>query len=419
MEKRVNVDRLKPGVFVARLDRPWLETPFLLQGFLVRSWDDVEQLKGFCKEVYIDPERGDDVSDEIVPGPAVAAGPLPRAMRVHRAATAYQLEFHEEIERALEVHRDARKLVDEVLQDVRMGRSVDVAATKRVVEQLAASVMRNPDALLLLNQLRRKDEYTGRHSINVCILALAFGRYVGLEEPELHVLGTGALLHDVGKMKMPPELLAKAAPLTPEEFAIMQGHVAAGVQILAASSGVDPGAVEVVENHHERYNGSGYPRGLRGERIGRYGLIGGIVDVYDALTSTRPYGEAVTSYEALKHLYQHRKKDFDETLALQFIQCIGIYPVGSLVELNTGHVGFVTSVHPKHRLQPTVLVVLDNEGQRYPSPIALDLLNQGMAMGARPLEVKGVVSPAKFGIDPADYFRFTDVLTRKPTSATL
>jgi HD-GYP domain-containing protein (c-di-GMP phosphodiesterase class II) len=414
MEKIVHVKHLRPGVFVSRLDRPWLGTPFLLQGLRVRSWDQVEELSRCCSYVYIDPEYGDDLPEAVDPARHVeeTSAAIRVAALSHSPLAAYPVEFEKEIGAATDLHRHATQFITGLLDDVRVGRSVNFGGAREVVEEMTQSVLRNPDALLLINQLRETDEYTALHSVRACVLMLAFGRYLGLQRPDLEALGLGGLLHDVGKMRVPAEILNKPGPLTEAEFEAMKAHVVEGVLLLEAVGNIPPGAIEVARCHHERYDGSGYPRGLRGKTLGLFGLIAGIVDVYDAVTSDRVYGQATTPYEALRYIYQQRGTHFDEELVLRFIQCIGIYPVGSCVQMNTGHIGLVISVHPNHRLKPTVLIVLDANGQRYAVPVVTDLLTQGVAAQSAPLEIRSAVSAAQHGIDVRKHVAQAVSLTR-------
>jgi putative nucleotidyltransferase with HDIG domain len=414
MEKIVHVRHLRPGVFVSRLDRPWLGTPFLLQGFRLSSWGQVEEVTRCCSHVYIDPDYGDDLPEALDPAHHVeeTSAAIRRAALSHPPAATYPAKFEEEIGPATDLHRHATQFITGLLEDVRVGGSVNFAGAREAVEEMTQSVLRNPDALLLINQLRETDEYTALHSVRVSVLVLAFGRYLGLQRPELEVLGLGGLLHDIGKMRVPAELLNKPGPLTEAEFEVMKTHVVEGVLLLNAVDDMAAGAVEVARNHHERYDGSGYPRGVRGEAIGPFGLIAGIVDVYDAVTSDRVYGQATTPYEALRYIYQQRGSHFDEELVLRFIQCIGIYPVGSCVQMNTGHIGLVISVHPNHRLKPMVLIVLDANGQRYAPPVLIDLLTQGVAAQSAPFEVRSVVSAAQHGIDVRKHVAQAVSLTR-------
>jgi HD-GYP domain-containing protein (c-di-GMP phosphodiesterase class II) len=434
VEKLVDTKLLKPGVFVTKLDRPWLGTPFLLQGFLIQTEREVDELRRYCRRVYIDPVRGFDVGEDAAivepaqPTPLWSAARLaqpPRDAGTTRefAATSefaadsagrsyigvakhapwpYRVGLPDELQRTYDLHRDTRAVVSSLLNDVRLGKSLDVPMARQAVAEMAESILRNPNALTLLTQLRAQAEYVPNHCLNVCIFSLVFGRHLGLAKTDLYSLGLGGLLHDIGYVKIPPEVHEKPGRLTAEEFDVVKTHVDEGVDILENTDGIPRAAIEVVRNHHERFDGSGYPRGLKGGAIGLYGLICAITDVYDAVTTDRPWRLGFTPYDALRNVYQRRQRDFDEILVLRYVQCIGIYPVGSLVELNTGDVGTVIDSHPRHRLLPKVMVLLDRHGQRYRNGITVDLLHQQVSSTVQPLRVRAAVHRAQYGIATGD-----------------
>ena len=288
------------------------------------------------------------------------------------------------------------------MRDARLGRSIDTISAKKMVGGLVDSILSNPDALVWFNHLKNKDEYTSEHSLRVCILALAFGRHLELSQPELNILGLGALLHDIGKMRIPSDILNKPGRLTPDEFELMKSHVPRGVEILENTPSIPLAAIEVARSHHERYDGSGYAFGLKGTNIGLFGQIGAIVDSYDAITSDRSYHKGMSAHDALRKMYEWRRKDFHEKLVEQFIQCMGIYPIGSVVEMNTGSVGVVVSVNRLWRLRPRVALVLDASRRRYESPRIIDLINED-SHGSKAIVIRSVLPSGSFGINPTDY----------------
>jgi HD-GYP domain-containing protein (c-di-GMP phosphodiesterase class II) len=416
-EKLIDSHLVRPGVFVARLDRPWTETPFLLQGFLVRTQDEANDLRQYCKYVYIDTQRGADVGDiapppepeapevygHVTPGRAqgeAAVGPAVRqaAEEPRHIIGPYPVSMEEEVHRALDLHKNTRAIVNNILEDARLGKSIDSPAAKAVVAELAESILRNPDALTFLTQLRAKDEYLIFHSLNVCVFSLVFGRHLNFSVDDLRVLGLGGLLHDVGYVKLPTDLLNKPGELTPEEFRQMKGHVEEGISILRKAQGIPGTVLEGVRDHHERLDGSGYPQGLQGQEISLYGMATAILDTYDALTTDRPWRPGVTPAEALRRLYEGRQRKFHEGLVLQFIQCIGIYPVGSLVVLSTGDTGAVVASDPRYRLQPKVRLIFDRDGHRYDTPVMVDLLHQQVSAGVSPITIKSTLHPAECGL---------------------
>ncbi len=412
-------------MYVAELDRPWLGTPFLFQGFEIRSDAELLELKRLCKWVYVDtPDAPIGIS---APRPAEAVAPprpqpkvlsdaeqrvareILKIINQPRAQPVYsdKCEIEQEIPTAREHIAVARTLIYQILDDVRTGKNIDAISAKRVVGSLAESVIRNPDALTCFIQLKNKDEYTAQHSMRVCILALAFGRHLGLDRDTLELLGIGALMHDIGKMKVPNEILNKPASLTDYEFSLMKSHVPRGVEILEGTTGIPRPAIEVARCHHERYAGSGYISGLTGDQIGFFGMIGGIVDCYDAVTSDRPYRAGMSAHAALKQMYEWRGRDFHPGLVEQFIQCMGIYPIGSVVELNTGEIAVVVTMNRVRRLKPRVTLVLNANYAPYSTPVTVDLMNHKTQDG-RACEIDRVLEAGTFGIDPIRYLPVID-----------
>lgn len=411
MKKRIDVADLREGMYVSGLDRPWTTTSFLFQGFEVTGPDQIEQLQKMCRYVFIDLTR------ERIPGPpAVSRVPIGDAAGTPRlrlngrfASVSGKMNYppetvavEQEIDAARALEGQGRNLVHTIMDDVRLGHSLDSAGSRDIVSGMVQSVIRNPDALVWFTHLRKSDEYTAIHSLRVCILALTFGRHLGLEPAELNMLGIGALLHDIGKLKVPAEVLNKPARLTGPEYEIMKRHVPEGVKILEVTKGVPPAAIEVASNHHEHYSGSGYIQGVRGDRIGLFGLIGAIVDAYDAITSDRVYQKGVSPHEALKKLYDGRGTQFHGGLVEQFIQCMGVYPIGSVVEMHSGAIGVVVTVNRARRLRPRIALILDADKHPCKSVRILDLLDE-TAEGYPDNTIRRVLPAGAFGIDPTAY----------------
>ena len=407
-------------MYVSQLDRPWIETPFLFQGFEIRSEEDIQTLARYCRHVYVD-------TPEILPFAPRKREPLPRqptttgveyetppsrhagyevlkTVQGRGPVPAYtdKTTLEEELSAVREHHQQARALVYTLMEDARHGKSLNTLAAKQAVGKVVESVIRNPDALTCFIQLKRKDEYTAQHSLRVCILAVAFGRHLGLDPEELQTLGVGALLHDIGKMKVPNAILNKPGRLDKHEYAIMRTHVPKGVEILEKTRNVPTAALEVVRCHHERYNGNGYAAGLRGEQIGLFGAIGGIVDCYDAITSDRAYHTGMSAHAALKKMYEWRTRDFHPHLVEQFIPCMGIYPIGSIVELITGEVGVVVTLNRLRRLKPRVKLVLRPNYTPYEVTETVDLMHHKTREG-RLCEIIKVLEPGTHGINPVQY----------------
>ena len=420
MKKRVDIRDVRKGMYIAELDRPWIETPFLFQGFELNTDNELLQLQQLCQYVYIDTEEGLDLSPEAQARASASNEPIQLEARRQklledeirrkidtrnrRSTPAYadQTSLEHELKAAKVSEQQTRQTVYDIMNDVRLGKSIDSRAAKRAVSGMVDSIIRNPDAMVCLGQLKDKDEYTALHSLRVCILALAFGRHLGFSEAELNLLGLGALLHDVGKMRIPPEILNKPGGLSEEEFAVIKSHVPLGVEILEQTQGIPNLAIDVARYHHERYDGSGYATGLTGDAISQFGLIGSIVDCYDAITSDRSYHKGMSAHDALKKMYEWRTKDFDPNLVEQFIQCMGIYPIGSLVEMNSGSIGVVATINRQRRLRPKVVLVLTPDKTPYQEPKVINLYEQKRDE-TDDLEIKKVIAAGSHGINPVDY----------------
>ncbi len=423
MKKRIDVHHLRKGMYVSELDRPWRDTPFMFQGFEIRTDDELALLRRYCRHVYIDSDlsrlRFPALHRQDVPAPL----PSHNFATEHAASRRERFEFdllkianqpggasayedhttlEEEIAAVSADYHQAKNLIRTVMEDVRLGKNLDAIQAKKTVGALVESVVRNPDALSCLIQLKKKDEYTALHSLRVCILALALGRHLGFPPDRLNVLGTGALLHDIGKMRVPNDILNKPGKLSEYEFTIMKSHVPRGVEILDGTPGVPAAAIQVARCHHERYGGGGYVGGLKGERIGLFGSIGGIVDCYDAITSDRAYHDGMSAHAALRKMYEWRNRDFHPALIEQFIQCMGIYPIGSVVALDTGEIGVVVAMNRVRRLKPRVTIVLQPDFRPYLNPQTVDLMEYKTRDG-RPCEIERVLEPGTHGVDPVRY----------------
>ncbi|MDH5435522.1 MAG: HD-GYP domain-containing protein, partial [Gammaproteobacteria bacterium] len=338
------------------------ETPFVFQGFPLKTLDDVANVRKVCKYVYIDTDLGKD-SRHSIPATKVAKSiqmemeKIPASIEGPRYPVSVPIEKESKV--AAQVHHRTRGIIKKYMDDVRSGKSISTDTAKEIVGEAVESIIRNPNALMCYTLLKNRDHYTSEHSLNVCIMSLAFGRHLGFSEEVLNELGVGALLHDLGKMKIPLDLLHKDGKLTPEEFDIIKKHPEHGRAILEEAGGMSRSAIDIAYSHHERNDGRGYPEGKVAKDMSLYSKVVAIVDVYDAITSNRSYHDGISSHDALKRMYEWRETDFDPELLEKFIQCLGIYPIGSIVELNTGDVGVVIEVDPQRRLKPKVMLVLD------------------------------------------------------------
>ncbi len=421
MKMKVFTQELVFGMYVSELDRPWLDTPFLFQGLLLESQDQIEQLQQLCVYVYVDLEQGAEPlaprrtpqanvkadGAKVPPRPTLAYvndKPLKSAQTQDARTYPDRRTVKEELGEAGRARTKTQQLITSIVQDIRNERIMDVSKIKASIDEMVESIIRNPDALLLLTQLRDKDADSYGQAVDVAIYLLAFGRHLGFPKEELRLLGVGGLLQDIGKLKLPVELLRKKDKFTAEEREIAESHVLYSVEILRKTPGIPPAVIELVATHHERQDGSGYPRGLSGESIGALGSMAAIVDTFSALTRERPYTNSVSPREALEIMSAWRGKYLHGGLLERFVQCIGIYPVGSLVELNTGEVAVVLSQNRIYHFKPKLIRILDPDKKPYDNPSVLDLYGDPVAMNDAPYQIRKSLEYGTYNIDPKQYY---------------
>lgn len=425
MKKKIPVDDIQIGMYVSELDRPWTETPFLFQGFMVRNDNHINELRKRCIYVVIDIEQGDDISPEkLSPGfeqrmqalqekeeklnkkfDGLISDTKPRPRRYNlpkREPYIDKKTFEEELATAKQIESDARVAIRAALENIRNKKTIDLGLARNIVTRMADSVVRNPDALVCLSQLKELSEYTALHSIRCTIIGLAFGRHLVLSREDLVELGLGMLLHDVGMAMLPPEILEKKGGLDTKEFETMERHIAWSLKILEQSGGVSNIVKQITEQHHERWDGTGYPKHITEEKITLFGSIGAIVDVYDAVTSERTYGDPMSAEEALKKMYEWRDKDFSGELIEEFIRCMGIFPIGSLVELSTGAIGVVVTINRARRLKPKVALVLTADKTPLGHKSIVDLADPALG-GEDEVKIKRVLPTGTHDINPMDH----------------
>ena len=424
-EVKTSVEGLEVGMYVSRLDRPWIKTPFLLKGLNIKSDDDIEQLRKLCSYVYVDVEKGSSPDprywvlregprkySQSHAGPCHATSttrPPERNDSARPGKITYPVTttFKSELETAKDIYQDIYDDLKQTLSDLKQGRELDVEALKKGIAIMTESITRNPAAMMWVISLRRVDDYCYSRSLGTSVWCATFGRHLGLETSSLEVLALGGLLLDVGKTRLPEELLHKSDPLNPQEWQQMEKHVDIGVKILVDSQDTPDGeafpleVLQMVAAHHERADGSGYPQGLENDAISLFGRIASIVDSYDAMTSKSPYGhsEPMTPHEAITELYELRDKKYQAELIEQFIQAVGLYPTGSLVELNTGEVGAVVAVNGLRRLRPEIILLLDKDKQPLSEFIAMDLSKMDKKISV----ARGLTSGA-YGFDMNELF---------------
>jgi len=393
--QKISASDLMVGMYVVDTGLSWLEHPYLFsQEGLITSEDVLRGIReaGYL-EVFVDTDKGSLVPLSYVPesesgGDVVPAGAAPDA----------KIPVAQELAAAKIVYHDCLLIARDVIHTIQKGGSIDVPACSAMVGAVVDSAVRNADALLTLCKLRRHDAYTFTHGVNVSVLATAFGVSLGLCREDLQELGLAGLYHDLGKTGIPDAILNKPGRLTEAEYVRVKRHPALGGKLLAGL-GLSEGVLRGVIEHQERFDGSGYPQGLAGAAIHKWGRVLALADVYDALTSRRSYKRALLPTRALAVIHGMRGRDFPAALAERFIKFLGPYPVGSFVRLSNGQCGFVRGSHPLRPLAPVVLVVCESGGQRLDRPQPLDLSkDDGAALG-----VAEALDPAMFGLAAETY----------------
>ncbi|WP_166636808.1 HD-GYP domain-containing protein [Cognatilysobacter terrigena] len=406
-ELRISTAGLERGMFVSELDRPWLGSGFAFEGVMVETDDDLRRLQVMCKHVVVDIARGKSPSPQFVvfdDDDSLSAPAAPPPASHGPVRSILSRVFGNEVAAAEKAQETLEAGVRDVIDGLRTGGKLDAEKLRVGVDTMLDSITRNPMALPWVMEMRRKGDYVYQHGIACSIWAAAFGRHLGLERDDLRDLALGALLCDVGKVRMPDGLLSKPGPLDAEDLRLVRAHVEESRRILADTPGLSPVVHQVVDCHHERHDGSGYPHGLAGSAIPMYARIAGLVDSYDAMVSQRPYAASRSPHEAVMELYQTRDRLFQAELVEQFIRTCGVYPTGTLVELTDGSVGVVMSVNTLKRLRPSVMLLLGADK----SPLAefrlIDLAEVTTDADGEPLNVRGGLPAGAYGIDRAALF---------------
>ncbi len=403
---KVQTEDLQEGMYVTRLDRPWLETPYKVQGFLIKNQEDIDRLLQYSEHVFIDTER----SEAGVNGAAATGRPLSEDEKKQQLigtkpkSYAEKTSFDKELSAAQKSHIVLFDATENLMADIASNKKLSLPSLQKAVNPMVESVIRNPEAYSWLSRMKSKDNYTYNHSIGAAIWSVAFGRQLGLPKQDLQALGMGALLFDVGKVKLPEKLINNPNRYNQTEYKLAKKHIDYSLEIIDGIQGVDNKIVSMVATHHERHNGGGYPHGLQGNEIPLFGKIAGIVDCYDAITSERPYQSAMSPHDAVLKLYDWSNIDFQSELVEQFIQLVGVYPVGCLVELSDCRIGIVIAHNRVMRLRPKIMLILDRDKKAYSSYDVVDLHQVETGEDGKPLNILKSIEPGHYGIDPAEYY---------------
>lgn len=396
--EKISVDQLEVGMYVSSLDRPWRETPFLFQGFLIREQEEVDKLKTLCQHVFILlPDEEIEISGGLSREP-LEQDPLPQEAPGKKK---YEItrDAKDEVREIEAEHNKLVSVLEEVETMLKKEQRLKLPMIEESVDVMVESIERNPDAYLWLTRLRKFDSYMYRDSVNSSVLAAAVGRELGLERDKLNALATGAMFMDIGKTALPNELLNKPGRLTDDEWTLMKSHVEHGLRILDETPNVSTDVLDIVRTHHERLDGSGYPSVLKGKSIPLLGQIAGIVDFYVSITTPRPYAQQpVSPSNAVYMLYRQQGRHFSEELVRAFIQTLGTYPTGSLVELSSGEIGIVVSQNPGLRLKPNVVLLLDADKHPYDSYPVVSLVNYSYQSKGEPVTIRKTLADGQYGI---------------------
>jgi len=426
---------LEIGMFVCDLDRPWIETPFLMEGLLIENDAQIATLQQYCRQVTVDRSRS--LGDAYAPrdhgrAPPRQPGQLPvfqqvgdaqpndfaaicRYLRTEPVLRRFrnspgispsdeQSRLEAELLYSAHVIDDVKQTLKSIRESIACAETLSLNELGNQVAEMARSVERNPEAMIWLTRLRSTDQYSYDHALDVSVHLMVFARFLGLASKLIEELGLAGLMQDIGKIDIPIEILSKPGNLTDDEYRLVQSHVASSLEMLLGQAVFPNHILEIVASHHERADGSGYPRRLQGERISFHGELAGVVDSYCAMTRDRAYGSAISSQKALESLIRMRGTKFREAVIDQFIQCIGLYPIGSLVELNTGEVGVVIQQNKVRRLKPRLLILLGPDKSVERHPITLDLMMDPPTPTGEAYRILHALPANAYGIDPGEFY---------------
>ena len=409
MLRKIPTQQLRTGMYVERLGGSWLQHPFWRGSFLVRRDEDIRTIRDSgIAEVWINLDKGDAPPERAAQAPDAAAdatlahaGQAQSAPADEMRAQAAQaprdssglVDFRAEVQRAQRIYDGSRPVLRSMFEQARMGRAIDTTGAAELVEQISESVQRNPWALVSVARLKTADEYTYMHSVAVCALMIALSRQLGLDPARTRDAGMAGMLHDVGKALIPMQIINKPGKLDRSELEVVRTHPERGHALLQRLGGMAPAVLDVCLNHHEKMDGTGYPNGAPAERISLMARMGAVCDVYDAITSNRPYKQGWDPAGSLRRMAGWTGSHFDNQVFQHFVKSVGIYPVGSFVRLESGLLGVVVEQAEQSLLTPRVRVLLDSTTRSAVGPRLVDLAAAGCQD-----RISGLEDPEDWGV---------------------
>ncbi|MEW6982403.1 HD-GYP domain-containing protein [Colwelliaceae bacterium 6471] len=393
--QEISISTLTPGMYVVSISKGSDNTKVKSEGYILNKNTIEKLVAAKITRVTIDPSKTKKTEkiDKVLPD--IPSTPL-KYTPVEKPA----ISLEQEIKKANQLYQNAKGLQSKILTSITQGKVIDTAQVKRSTDAIVDSIFRNQDALSCMSRLRSKDEYLVEHSLNVSILMTIFAKHLGIDKDIIEQLALGAFLHDVGKILVPSEILNKRGKLSPTEYEIMKKHVALGVKVLEDTPTISHMIMSIVKEHHERIDGSGYPLQLKDEEISKYGRMIAIVDSYDAMTAERNFKASIHPIKAFKVLVNESPNSYDEELVERFIQCLGVYPVGTLVKLNSGKLGLISQLTPNKPLHPFVRVFYNT---RLNQAIAIEEIN--LSKSKYKDQIDCCIKPEEFNINLLSFFK--------------
>lgn len=434
---QVDVLNLKEGMYVSDLDRPWVGSPFALQGFMLNNEKDIKKLQRLCKHVYVDVPRSMKTVIQAYQEEQVKAGPVSnlgemrvninkgnkKVLDIHSPTEAKVIlgkggsitelpqppvisQFKDELRQARRTYERLKKEITRICDAIDNNEKAVFLPILGMSIEVVSSIKRNDNALQWLAVTDPDNESIPQHCVNACIMSVKLGHYIGLPDNHLRQLAIGGLTYDIGKLIIADEIRNKSSKLTPEEMGVMQKHVMVGAEMLEEIGDiVPPESANVCWKHHEKIDGSGYPKGIKGEEIDLLSRIVAIVDAYSAITSRRSHSQSYSPSRALDELYKLRDKSYDAELVEAFIRCNGMYPIGTVIETQTGEIGVVVSNDMKNKLSPSILMLYDEERNKLPEETIINFATNKNSQGKQAYNIKRSLNPSEHDIDLQGYLK--------------